>query len=86
MCEDSGFLVKVQLFWEDHKISQLSSNSFDKSADLLSKYQNKWKITPNFCGLLRKAELKLIIKYFKDYLVLLCQNIQAVYINFELRL
>ena len=48
---------KVQLFWEDHKISQLSSNCFDKSADLLSKCQNKWKITPNFCGLLRKAEL-----------------------------
>ena len=26
-------------------------------ADLLSKCQNKWKITPKFCGLLRKAEL-----------------------------
>ena len=38
----------------------LSSNCFDKSADLLSKYQNKWKITPNFCGLLRKAELYLV--------------------------
>ena len=68
---------KVQLFWEDHKISQLSSNSFDKSADLLSKYQNKWKITPNFCGPLRKAELykhilllpvEFTTKYFLKYL------------------
>ena len=50
-------VIKVQLFWEDHKISQLSSNCFDKSADLLSKCQNKWKITPNFCGLLRNPEL-----------------------------
>ena len=25
----------------------------------LSKYQIKWKVTPNFCGLLRKAELYL---------------------------
>ena len=48
---------KVQLFWEDHKISQLSYNCFDKSANLLSKCQNKWKVTPNFCGFLRKAEL-----------------------------
>ena len=24
---------------------------------LLSKYQIKWKITPSFCGLLRKTEL-----------------------------
>ena len=48
---------KVQLFWEDHKIMQLSPNWFDKSADLLSKSQNKWKITPIFCGLLKKAEL-----------------------------
>ena len=37
---------KDQLFWEDHKISQLPFNCFDKSADLLSKCQNKWKINP----------------------------------------
>ena len=43
---------KVQLFWEDHKISQLFSNCFDKSAEVNVKTRGR---TPNFCGLLRKA-------------------------------
>ena len=48
---------KVQLFWEDHKISQLSSNCFDKSADLLSECKKQMEDNSKVCGLRRKAEL-----------------------------
>ena len=40
--------LKVQLFWKGNKNLKLSSTCFDKSADLLSKRQNKRKIVSNF--------------------------------------
>ena len=44
------YFVKVQLFWKSHKnLKKKSPSCFDKSADLLSKRQNKREI---FCGLL----------------------------------
>ena len=42
------FFCKVQLFWKGHKNLKKSSSFFDKSADLLSKRQNKRKIFSNF--------------------------------------
>ena len=46
---------------------KLSSHCFDKSADFLCKCQNKWKITPNSCVLLRKAELYLLFESTEFY-------------------
>ena len=51
-------IVKFSFFWEGHiKWSHLPIALTNQLADLLSKCQNEWKITPKFCGLLRKAEL-----------------------------
>ena len=50
-------LGKVQVFWEDHKNLELSSTYFDIYLANQLICQNKWKITSNFCDLLRKAEL-----------------------------
>jgi hypothetical protein len=48
---------KVQLFSEDHKNLELSSTCFDIYIVNQPIYENDWKITAKFCGLLRKAEL-----------------------------
>ena len=39
---------KVQLFWKSLKNLKKSPSCFDKSADLLSKHQNKREISSNF--------------------------------------
>ena len=57
-CNRKLRIVKFSFFWEGHiKWSHLPIALTNQLADLLSKCQNEWKITPKFCGLLRKAEL-----------------------------
>ena len=48
---------KVQLFCKGHKNLKTSPSCFTKSADLLSKYQNKRGIFFKLCGLLTMSQL-----------------------------
>ena len=54
-------ILKFQLFREGHKNLELFSTCFDIYLANQLICQNNWKITSNFCGLLRKAELYLPI-------------------------
>ena len=54
---DLKLYIKVRTFWETHKIWKNLPHGFDKSADLLSKFQNHEEDFFKSCALLKKSEL-----------------------------
>ena len=59
-------LIKVQTFWETHKIWKNLPYGFDKSADLLSKRQNHKADFFKLCVLFKKSELEMKKIYFDN--------------------